>query len=65
VRDFRGSVPEKSQGCIITTCAFQKRAKGEAVKEGFERIGLIDGAQLIEILIENYQDLSQKMKKKS
>jgi len=64
VRDFRGSVPEKSQGCIITTCTFQKRARGEAVKEGFKRIGLIDGTQLIDILIENYQDLSQEMKEK-
>lgn len=64
VRDFRGSVPEKSQGCIITTCTFAKKARGEGVKQGFKRIGLIDGAQLIEILIENYQDLPQEMKEK-
>lgn len=64
VRDFRGSVPEKSQGCIITTCAFRKKAREEAVKEGFKRIGLIDGPQLVEIMIEKYQDLSHEIKEK-
>jgi len=64
VRDFRGSVPEKSQGVIIATCSFHKKAREEAVKQGFKRIGLIDGAQLTEILIEKYQDLSQEMKEK-
>lgn len=64
VRDFRGSVPEKSQGCIITTSTFRKKARQEALKQGYKRIGLIDGAQLVEILIERYQDISKEMKDK-
>ena len=64
IRDFRGSVPEKSQGCIVTTCNFRKKARDEAMKQGYKRIGLINGDQLVEILIERYQDLTQEMKDK-
>ena len=64
VRDFRGAVSEKSQGCIITTSTYPKNARNEARKPGFKNIGLIDGPQLVEILIENYQKLSEEMKEK-
>lgn len=64
VRDFRGSLPTDSQGAIITTCEFRQKAKDEANKQGFKRIGLIGGSKLVEILIENYEKLSEDMKEK-
>ena len=34
------------------------------VKEGFKKIGLINGSQLVDILIDNYDDLPQELKDK-
>jgi restriction system protein len=65
VKDLRASVPEKSQGCIITTSIdIPKKTREECTKLDFKRIGLIDGNQLVEILIEHYQDLSEELRNK-
>jgi restriction endonuclease Mrr len=41
VKEFRASVPEKAQGAFVTTSRYAKKAREEAEKEGFKRIGLI------------------------
>jgi predicted Mrr-cat superfamily restriction endonuclease len=64
IKKFRGSIPEKSQGAFITTADYQKAAYEEAMKEGFKKIGLINGSQLVDILIDNYDDLPQELKDK-
>jgi predicted Mrr-cat superfamily restriction endonuclease len=64
VRDFRGTIPRDSQGAIITTCEFRKKAKEEANKPGYKRIGLIGGSKLVEILVDNYEKLPEEMKEK-
>lgn len=64
VNRFRASVPEKSQGAFVTTGGYTKRAREEAEKEGFKRIGLIDGEQLVGILNEQYDSLSRGMRER-
>ncbi len=64
VRDFRGAVPDKSQACIITTCKFPRKARQEAVKDGYKRIGLIDGEQLVGLLTDNYMKLAPEIREK-
>ncbi|MCX7022654.1 MAG: restriction endonuclease [bacterium] len=62
VRDFRGAVPENSQACFITTAGYAKNTWEEATREGFKRIGLINGRQLVDILTEKYHDLPTELK---
>ena len=57
IKDFRASVPDKAQGAFVTTSGYTKRAREEAEREGFKRIGLIDGEQLVDILTEEYERL--------
>jgi len=64
IKNFRGSLPEKSQGAFITTSAYTKKALEEAVKPGFKKIGVISGEQLVDILVEKYDYLSQEIKDK-
>ena len=55
---------EKAQGAFVTTGGCTKRAREEAEKEGFKRIGLIDGEQLVDILNEQYERLSGEMRER-
>ena len=57
VKQFRASVPEKAQGAFVTTSGYTKKAREEAEREGFKRVGLIDGGQLVDILAEEYERL--------
>jgi restriction system protein len=57
IKQFRASVPEKAQGAFVTTSGYTKQARGEAEREGFKRIGLLDGRQLVDILTEEYDRL--------
>lgn len=57
VRDFRGAVPERAQASFITTAKFAKKAREEAQRPGYKRIALIDGEQLVDILVEEYDNL--------
>jgi restriction endonuclease Mrr len=50
-------VPEKAQGAFVTTSGYTKKARDEAERAGFKRIGLIDGGQLVDILAEEYERL--------
>lgn len=62
IRDFRGSVPEKAQAAFVTTADFASTARDEADKPGFKKIGLINGQQLVDILVDHYDTLSTEMK---
>ena len=64
VKQFRSSVPEKTQAAFVTTSDFTPKARDEAEKAGFKKIGLINGDQLIDILIETYENLSDEVRDK-
>jgi restriction system protein len=64
IKDFRSSVPEKPQAAFVTTSQFQKKAREEAEKEGFKKIGLIDGLQLVDLLIEHYEEIPGELQDK-
>ncbi|MGB0713796.1 MAG: restriction endonuclease [Gammaproteobacteria bacterium] len=57
VRELRQSIPAGAQGVFITTSGFTKKAREIAVEPGFPRIGTIDGAQLVDILAEQWDKL--------
>ena len=53
IRDFRGSLTtDIEKGVFITTGTFTKAAREEASKSGKQQIDLIDGEELINMLIE-------------
>lgn len=53
VRELRGSLKVHEQGIIITTSGFSKSAIEEAEEAGKTRISLVDGEQLINLLVQH------------
>ncbi len=64
IKDFRASVPEKVQAAFVTTSKYTKKARQEAEREGFKKIGLIDGDQLVDVLAEEYENLPIEIRDK-
>ena len=57
VRQLRQAIPFGGQGAFITTANFQKAAFEVALEDGFPRIGLINGGQLVDLLVERWSDI--------
>ena len=57
VKHLRSSIPSQSQGAFITTADFQTAASEIALEPGFPRIGLINGRQLVDLLVEHWNDI--------
>ncbi len=57
VKQLRQAIPFGGQGAFITTADFQKAATDVALEPGFPRIGLINGRQLVDLLVEHWDDI--------
>lgn len=57
VKNLRSSIPSNGQGAFITTADFQKKAYDVALETNFPRIGLINGRQLVDLLIEHWNEI--------
>lgn len=64
VKALRQSIPSGAQGAFITTCDYQAAAKEIALEAGFARIGLINGKQLVDLLVEHWEDIPTEFKDK-
>jgi len=64
VKALRQSIPSGGQGAFITTAEFQAKANDIAIEPGFPRIGLVNGHQLVDLLVEHWQDLPEEFKNK-
>jgi len=64
VKALRANIPSGGQGAFITTADYQTKAKEIAVENGFPRIGLINGNQLVDILAEHWEHIPQDFKDK-
>lgn len=60
VKQLRSSIPRDGQGVFITTSAYQEKASEVALDPDFPRIGLINGRQLIDLLVEHWNSLSEE-----
>ncbi len=60
VRSLRQTIPNNGQGAFITTADFQAGAADVANEPGFPRIGLINGAHLVELLIEHWDNIPKE-----
>ena len=54
VKDLRKVIPIGGQGAVITTSDFHPKAREAATETGFPQIGLIDGHQLVDLLVEHW-----------
>lgn len=57
VRADRASIPSNGQGAFITTADYQAAAADVALQPGFPRIGLVNGRQLVDLLVEHWADI--------
>jgi len=57
VREFRSAIPRDAQGVFITTSDFQAKAFDIARDPDFPRIGLIDGSQFVDLLVEHWDSI--------
>ena len=54
VKQLRQAIPFGGQGAFITTADFQSGASDVALEPNFPRIGLINGRQLVDLLVEHW-----------
>lgn len=59
VKQLRQAIPFGGQGAFITTADYQASAADVALEPGFPRIGLINGRQLVDLLIEHWADIPE------
>lgn len=64
VRQLRQAIPFGGQGAFITTADFQRAAADVALAVGFPRIGLINGRQLVDLLIEHWSDIPPEFRER-
>jgi restriction system protein len=64
VKALRQSIPSGGQGAFITTADFQSAAHDIALEPGFPRIGLVNGHQLVDLLVEHWNDIPEDFKNK-
>jgi restriction system protein len=64
VRQLRQAIPFGGQGAFITTAGFQGAATDVALEAGFPRIGLINGRQLVDLLIEHWGDIPPEFRER-
>ncbi len=57
VKTLRSSIPSNGQGAFITTADFQRKAYNVALEANFPRIGLVNGRQLVDLLIEHWNEI--------
>ena len=64
VRQLRQSIPHGGQGAFITTAEYQSAASGVAYDANFPRIGLINGYQLVDLLIEHWDAIPPEFRER-
>lgn len=64
VKALRQSIPAGGQGAFITTADFQNAASDVALETGFPRIGLVNGRQLVDLLVEHWPKLPEEFRNK-
>ena len=62
VKQLRQSIPNHGQGAFITTADYQAKATDVAVEEGFPRIGLINGDQLVDLLVAHWSSIPEEFR---
>ncbi|WP_197077512.1 restriction endonuclease [Hyphomicrobium sp. 99] len=62
VKQLRQSIPRDGQGAFITTADYQASAHQIALDPNFPRIGLINGRQLVDLIIEHWSEIPEEFR---
>ena len=62
VKALRQAIPRDGQGAFITTADFDRKAPEIATDPNFPRIGLINGRQLVDLLVEHWNDIPEEFR---
>lgn len=62
VRQLRQAIPFGGQGAFITTADYASDAQDVALENGFPRIGLVNGRQLVDLLVEHWDDIPSEFR---
>ena len=62
VKQLRQAIPFGGQGAFITTADFQNGASDVALESNFPRIGLINGRQLVDLLVEHWESIPHEFR---
>ena len=60
VKQLRQAIPFGGQGAFVTTSGFRSGAADVAEEQGFPRIGLINGHQLVGLLVQYWDSIPQE-----
>jgi predicted Mrr-cat superfamily restriction endonuclease len=64
VKQLRQSIPNNGQGAFITTADYEQQAEAVATESGFPRIGLVNGRQLVDLLVEHWTDIPEEFQER-
>lgn len=64
VKQLRQAIPAGGQGAFFTTSDFQSASSDVALEPGFPRIGLVTGRQLVDLLIEHWDDIPPEFRER-
>jgi restriction endonuclease Mrr len=64
VKQLRALIPSSGQDAFITTADFQAAAADAAMEQGFPRIGLANGRQLVDLLVEHWSDIPSEFQER-
>jgi restriction system protein len=62
VKKLRQAIPFGGQGAFITTADYQESARETATEVGFPRIGLINGRQLVDLLVQYWDSIPEEFR---
>ena len=62
VKQLRASIPSTGQGAFITTADFQAAPPTWRLQHEFPRIGLVNGRQLVDLLVEHWSDIHRNFR---
>ena len=61
---LRQVIPNGGQGAVITTADFTAKAYAAANESGFAKISLMNGSQLVDLLVENWNNIPEEFRDK-
>ena len=64
VQQLRQAIPFGGQGAFITTADYQAKATDVALEAGFPRIGLINGHQLVDLLVAHWGSIPEEFRER-
>ena len=64
VKQLRQAIPRDGQGAFITTADYQSAAHDVALDPNFPRIGLVNGRQLVDLLVEHWSDIPKEFQER-